>query len=53
MPATVIGSLNWTLGPYRIAREIGRGQFGTVYEAVDARTFGPLLLTWIKPGSAG
>jgi len=27
--------LNWTLGPYRIAHEIGRGQFGTVYEATD------------------
>jgi serine/threonine-protein kinase len=27
--------LNWTLGPYRIAREIDRGQFGTVYEATD------------------
>jgi serine/threonine protein kinase len=29
-------ALNWTLGPYRIAREIDRGQFGTVYEAADA-----------------
>ena len=29
-------ALNWTLGPYRIVREIGRGQFGTVYEATDA-----------------
>ncbi|MBA2306258.1 MAG: protein kinase [Acidobacteria bacterium] len=28
-------ALNWTLGPYRIAREIGRGQFGTVYQATD------------------
>jgi serine/threonine protein kinase len=28
-------ALNWTLGPYRIVREIGRGQFGTVYEATD------------------
>jgi serine/threonine-protein kinase len=36
MSATVITGLNWTLGPYRITREIGRGQFGTVYEAVDA-----------------
>lgn len=33
----MISTLNWTLGPYRIAREIGRGQFGTVYEATDAR----------------
>ena len=32
----MITALNWTLGPYRIAREIGRGQFGTVYEATDA-----------------
>ena len=31
----MITALNWTLGPYRIAREIGRGQFGTVYEATD------------------
>lgn len=30
--------LNWTLGPYRIAREIDRGQFGTVYEATDAES---------------
>lgn len=30
-------TLNWTLGPYRILREIGRGQFGTVYEAFDAQ----------------
>ena len=37
MPADVITPLNWTLGPYRIAREIGRGQFGTVYEATDAQ----------------
>jgi eukaryotic-like serine/threonine-protein kinase len=29
-------ALNWALGPYRIAREIDRGQFGTVYEASDA-----------------
>jgi serine/threonine protein kinase len=36
MPATASPLLNWTLGPYRIAREIGRGQFGTVYEASDA-----------------
>ena len=36
MPADVITALNWTLGPYRIAREIGRGQFGTVYQATDA-----------------
>ena len=36
MPADVITALNWTLGPYRILREIGRGQFGTVYEATDA-----------------
>jgi serine/threonine-protein kinase len=28
--------LNWTIGPYRIVREIDRGQFGTVYEAMDA-----------------
>lgn len=34
MPATT--ALDWTLGHYRIAREIGRGQFGTVYEALDA-----------------
>jgi serine/threonine protein kinase len=32
----MIAALNWTLGPYRIAREIDRGQFGTVYEATDA-----------------
>jgi serine/threonine-protein kinase len=32
----MIPALNWTLGCYRIAREIGRGQFGTVYEATDA-----------------
>ena len=32
----MITALNWTLGPYRIAREIDRGQFGTVYEASDA-----------------
>lgn len=32
----MITALNWTLGPYRIAREIDRGQFGTVYEATDA-----------------
>jgi serine/threonine protein kinase len=31
----MITALNWTLGPYRIAREIDRGQFGTVYEATD------------------
>jgi serine/threonine protein kinase len=31
--AQVITGLNWTLGPYRIVGEIGRGQFGTVYEA--------------------
>ena len=31
----MITSLNWTLGPYRITREIDRGQFGTVYEATD------------------
>ena len=37
MPSDVITGLNWTLGPYRIAREIGRGQFGTVYEATDAQ----------------
>ena len=36
MPPQVITALNWTLGPYRIQREIGRGQFGTVYEAFDA-----------------
>lgn len=36
VPPDVITALNWTLGPYRIAREIGRGQFGTVYEATDA-----------------
>jgi serine/threonine-protein kinase len=36
MSALAIPNLNWTLGPYRIAREIGRGQFGTVYEAFDA-----------------
>jgi hypothetical protein len=29
-------ALNWTIGPYRIVREIDRGQFGTVYEASDA-----------------
>lgn len=29
-------ALNWTIGPYRITREIDRGQFGTVYEAADA-----------------
>lgn len=28
-------ALNWTIGPYRITREIDRGQFGTVYEATD------------------
>ena len=28
-------ALNWTIGPYRITREIDRGQFGTVYEAAD------------------
>ncbi len=27
-------NLNWPLGQYRITREIDRGQFGTVYEAV-------------------
>ena len=32
----MITALNWTIGPYRIAREIDRGQFGTVYEATDA-----------------
>ncbi len=32
----MITALNWTLGPYRIVREIDRGQFGTVYEATDA-----------------
>jgi serine/threonine protein kinase len=32
----MITALNWTLGPYRIAREIGRGHFGTVYDATDA-----------------
>ena len=38
MPAdAAIACLNWTLGPYRIAREVGRGQFGTVYEATDAQ----------------
>jgi serine/threonine protein kinase len=37
MPATASPLLNWTLGPYRIAHEIGRGQFGTVYEATDAQ----------------
>jgi serine/threonine-protein kinase len=36
MSAHVATALGWTLGPYRIAREIGRGQFGTVYEAADA-----------------
>jgi serine/threonine-protein kinase len=36
MQAHVTTALGWTLGPYRIAREIGRGQFGTVYEAADA-----------------
>jgi eukaryotic-like serine/threonine-protein kinase len=36
MPAQVVTALDWTLGPYRIAREIGRGQFGTVYEAAGA-----------------
>jgi serine/threonine-protein kinase len=35
MPAQAMTTLNWSLGPYRIAREIGRGQFGTVYEAFD------------------
>ena len=35
MPATT--ALDWTLGQYRIAREIGRGEFGTVYEALDAQ----------------
>lgn len=35
MPAP--SPLDWTIGPYRIAREIGRGQFGTVYEARDPR----------------
>jgi serine/threonine protein kinase len=33
----MITALNWTLGSYRIAREIDRGQFGTVYEATDAQ----------------
>jgi serine/threonine protein kinase len=33
----MITALNWTLGPYRIAREIDRGQFGTVYEATNAQ----------------
>ena len=37
MPAEEIATLNWTLGSYRIAREIGRGQFGTVYEATDEK----------------
>jgi serine/threonine protein kinase len=37
MPAQVVTALNWTIGRYRIAREIGRGQFGTVYEAADDR----------------
>jgi serine/threonine-protein kinase len=37
MQAQALTTLNWTLGPYRIAREIGRGQFGTVYEAADDR----------------
>jgi len=37
MPSQVATALNWTLGPYRIAHEIGRGQFGTVYEAADDR----------------
>ena len=37
MPPQAITALNWTLGPYRILREIGRGQFGTVYEAFDAQ----------------
>lgn len=36
MPDQIVTTLNWTLGPYRILREIGRGQFGTVYEATDA-----------------
>lgn len=36
MPDQIATTLNWTLGPYRILREIGRGQFGTVYEATDA-----------------
>ena len=36
MPDQIATTLNWTLGPYRILREIGRGQFGTVYEANDA-----------------
>jgi serine/threonine protein kinase len=37
MPTPSLTALNWTLGPYRILREIGRGQFGTVYEAFDAQ----------------
>ena len=37
MPPDAITTLNWTLGPYRIAREIGRGQFGTVYDATDGQ----------------
>ena len=37
MPPDADTALNWTLGPYRIAREVGRGQFGTVYEATDAQ----------------
>ena len=37
MPAPAATLLNWTLGPYQIAREIGRGQFGTVYEATDGQ----------------
>ena len=37
MSALAIPNLNWTLGPYQIAREIGRGQFGTVYEAFDVQ----------------
>jgi serine/threonine protein kinase len=37
MSVTASPLLNWALGPYRIARELGRGQFGTVYEATDAQ----------------
>jgi hypothetical protein len=37
MPALAVPNLDWTLGPYRIVREIGRGQFGTVFEALDAQ----------------
>jgi serine/threonine-protein kinase len=43
-PAT---TLDWTIGPYRIAREIGRGQFGTVYEATDAQ--GALIALKLVP----